>query len=86
MCNICFIVAPENKSIGASKPRDYLKEYLDGRSLPSFLRSHLLPLDHRSSLWKHDIRRGYKEFLRERMELICKEFEKNARMMLFSEE
>ena len=63
ICNICFIVAPENKSIGASKPKDYLSEYLDGRSLPSFLRSHLLPLNKKSALWEHDCRRSYKRFL-----------------------
>jgi hypothetical protein len=86
ICNICFIVAPENKSIGASKPRDYLREYLDGRSLPSFLRSHLLPINNKSALWKYDVKRNYKAFLRERMELISREFEKSARMRIFSEE
>ena len=86
ICNICFIVAPENKSIGASKPKDYLSEYLDGRSLPSFLRSHLLPLNKKSALWEHDTRRSYKRFLRERMEIICKEIEKNAHMRIFSDE
>ena len=86
ICNICFIVAPENKSIGASKPKDYLSEYLDGRSLPPFLRSHLLPLNKKSALWEHDTRRSYKRFLRERMEIICKEIEKNAHMRIFSDE
>lgn len=86
LCNICFIVAPENKSIGKSKPKDYLKEYFDRRSLPSFLRSHLLPINTKSALWTNDVRRNYKKFLRERLEIICKAFESNAQMRIFSEE
>jgi hypothetical protein len=86
LCNICFIVAPENNAIGDSKPNEYLKEYLNGRSLPSFLRSHLLPTTTKSELWTNDVRRSYKKFLRERLEIICKAFESNAQMRIFSEE
>jgi len=86
ICNICFIVAPENQSIGANKPRNYLPEYLDNRSLPSFLRSHLIPCEKNSYIWCKNIKKDYKKFLRERMNLLCEEFERVASMKLFAEE
>jgi hypothetical protein len=46
----------------------------------------LLPTTTKSELWTNDVRRSYKKFLRERLEIICKAFESNAQMRIFSEE
>jgi hypothetical protein len=83
LCNLCFVVAEENQSIGSKKPAVYLKELRRPRFFPSVMRSHLIPHKGNSGLWDTNLRRGYKRFLSQRLDMICKAFEKEAGMRLF---
>ncbi|MGD0627135.1 MAG: DUF262 domain-containing protein [Thermodesulfobacteriota bacterium] len=83
LCNLCFVVAEENQSIGSKRPAVYLKELKRPRYFPSVMRSHLIPHKAGSGLWDANLRRGYKRFLTQRLDMICKAFEKEAGMRLF---
>jgi len=85
ICNVCFIVAKENPAIGKAKPQEYLQS-LDGRRRGAFLASHILPLKNDSALWTSNVKKDYKNFLKERTKLVCKEFESQAGRKIFSTE
>jgi len=87
LCNICFIVAEENQSIGKRPPCDYLTEaWEDYRHFCKVMKSHLIPADDESGIWDEDIRRGYRRFVRQRLDLICAALEKEAGIKLFQED
>ena len=83
LCNVCFIVARENQSIGSKKPVDYLDEYRHRRHFGKVMSSHLIPHSREGSLWQPQVRRAYKNFQNERLELICKIFNREAGINLF---
>ena len=86
LCNLCYIVAEENQMIGSKKPSDYFKELKHPRYFASVMKSHLIPYKTDSGIWNRNIKKGYKQFVDVRLELICKEFEKQAGMRLFKKD
>lgn len=86
LCNLCYIVAEENQSIGSNKPRVYLADYKRRKQFARVMKSHLIPYKSDSGLWSRNIRRGYRRFLNQRLDLIRKTFEKEAGIRLFRED
>ena len=85
LCNICLVVGEDNQRIGHRKPASYLEEYRRKKHFARFMRSHLIPRQSDSGLWSKDVRRGYRAFVRERLDLICAAFERQAGIRLFQE-
>lgn len=85
VCNICLVVAEDNQRIGHKRPASYLGEFRRRKHFPRFMRSHLIPHHAESGLWSRDLRRGYKKFLRGRLDAICGAFEREAAIRLFQE-
>lgn len=83
ICNICFVVAEENQSIGYKKPSAYLKDLKKRKYFAKVMRSHLIPYSATSGLWDNNIKKGFIKFISERTELIAKEFEELAGIKLF---
>ncbi len=85
LCNICFLVSRENSKIGKRIPRSYLNGYREaGRQrFRRIMKSHLIPVSEDSGIWERGLIRGFKEFRRQRLKLVCAEFEKKAGMKLF---
>jgi len=83
LCNLCFVVAEENQSIGNKRPSVYLRELKQPKFFASVMKSHLIPYQRDSGLWDQNVRRGYKKFLAQRLDAICNAFEKEAGMQLF---
>jgi hypothetical protein len=82
--NICLLTADENQSIGSRRPRVYLKEVRDeGTYFLRKMKRHLLPVQADNGVWVRNVKRGFKRFLKERTELICKNLEEEAGMRLF---
>ncbi len=85
ICNICLIVAEDNQRIGNRRPASYLEEFRRRKHFSRFMRSHLIPHHAECGLWSRDIRRGYRRFVQERLQVICAAFEKEAGIRLFQE-
>lgn len=85
VCNICLVVAEDNQHIGHRKPAAYLQEYKRKKHFARFMRSHLLPRQRDSGLWSNDLQRGYRAFVRERLDFICAAFQKEAGIRLFQQ-
>lgn len=83
LTNICYIVAEENQSIGSKKPCVYLEDYRRRKYFGSVMRGHLIPHRREDAIWSRNIRASYRQFQRERLELICAEFNRVAGMKLF---
>jgi hypothetical protein len=84
ICNVCLLTAEENQQIGSRRPRSYFREVRDnGKYFRKKMVHHLIPIDNDSGIWSSDIRKGFKQFLRKRSEIICKEFEAEAGIKLF---
>lgn len=85
LCNICFLVSQDNLKIGFRLPRFYLSEYRDAgrKQFWRVMKSHLIPVGESSGVWENGIERAFKEFRRDRLELICSAFEKEAGLKLF---
>ncbi len=83
LCNICFLVAKDNFKIGMKLPRSYLEEYRKKRPFRRVMRSHLIPVGDDSGVWEKGIVSAFKQFRKERLVLICAEFEKAAGIKLF---
>lgn len=85
LCNIRFLVSRDNTMIGMRLPRSYLAQYskLGRRRLRRVMRSHLIPNGVESGIWKEGVVAAFKEFRRERLELICTQFEAQAGIKLF---
>jgi hypothetical protein len=86
LCNLCYIVAEENQSIGSNKPRVYLAKYKKRKQFAKVMKSHLIPYKSDSGLWSGNIKRGYRRFQVQRLEAIRKAFEKEAGIKLFRED
>lgn len=83
LTNVCFIVARENQSIGSKKPVDYLEAFRHRRHFGKVMSGHLIPHRRDSALWDGQVRRAYKAFQAERLELVCKAFTREAGIRLF---
>ena len=83
VCNICFVVAEENQSIGSKSPARYLEPYRRKRHFKRAMESHLIPYNS-DAVWASNIRSGFKNFLRERRDLLCRELSHEAGIRLFS--
>lgn len=83
--NICFLVALDNKSIGAKLPYRYLSEKRDENRnrFRRVMRSHLVPASSEAGVWQRGIVRAFKQFRTERLQLICTAFEDQAGTKLF---
>ncbi len=76
-------MARENQSIGSKKPVDYLDEFRHRRHFGKVMRSHLIPHSKDGALWQPQVWRAYRNFQNERLDLICKMFNREAGMNLF---
>jgi hypothetical protein len=84
ICNICLLTAEENQSIGARRPRCYLGEAKDNAGyFKRKMDRHLIPITADSGVWHANVKTGFKQILKERNELICRELEKAAGIRLF---
>lgn len=83
LCNVCFVVARENQSIGNKRPVDYLDEFRRKKSFSRVMASHLIPHFKGSGIWDSNVRRAYKQFQADRLDLLCRAFEREAGLRLF---
>lgn len=83
ICNVCFVVARENQSIGSKKPVVYLDEFRHRKSFSKVMRSHLIPHFKGSGIWDRNVRRGFKHLQQDRLEVICSAFQQEAGTRLF---
>jgi hypothetical protein len=85
LCNICFLVASDNQKIGMRLPSSYLSAYREAgqKRFRPVMRSHLIPVGDDSGVWEKGIVSAFKQFRRQRLALICAEFEKAAGIKLF---
>ncbi len=86
LCNICFLVARDNQSIGMKLPRSYLAEtkMKHQSRFATIMQSHLIPAAPTGSIWMKGTKTAFKKFQQQRLQLICCEFEKAAGMKLFA--
>lgn len=85
LCNICFLVSRDNQKIGMRLPRYYLENYRDsGRArFKRVMRSHLIPVADDSGIWDRGLVGAFKKFQKNRLGVICAEFERVAGIRLF---
>lgn len=84
LCNICFVVAQENQSIGGARsPRSYLVEFESKKHFARAMRSHLIPHDAESGLRDRGVDKAFRTFRKRRLQVICKAFEQEAGIRLF---
>lgn len=85
LCNICFLVCRDNSCVGMRVPRSYLSDFAQEgkRQFHAVMKSHLIPVGPDSGVWKAGVTGAFRTFRRQRLELICKELEKQAGMTLF---
>ena len=86
LVNICYLVSRDNQAIGMKLPRKYLAGYRDaGRGrFGTVMKSHLIPVSDESGVWESGIAVAFKKFRRQRLKLICREFERAAGIKLFT--
>jgi hypothetical protein len=85
LVNICFLVSPDNLTIGMKRPRMFLGEYRkeDPYNFASVMRSHLIPFGKDSGVWKRGIVGAFKTFRKQRLQVLCAGFEQRAGIKLF---
>lgn len=83
ICNICFVVAEENQSIGSKSPRTYLADFRSKQYFARVMRSHLIPHEKEGGLWDRGVPGAYRKFKRRRLAIICKSLELEAGIKLF---
>lgn len=86
LCNLCYIVAEENQSFGSKKPVIYLSDFRRKKHFAAVMKSHLIPYQRESGLWIGNVRKAYRQFIRQRLNLICDAFEREAGTRLFQRE
>ena len=87
ICNICLLTAEENQSIGSRRPRSYLGDVeKNGTYFKRKMSRHLIPIHDDSGVWHRNFKKGFMRFIRERIDLICRELEKEAGIRLFRRE
>ena len=85
LCNICFLVSRDNQKIGMRLPRFYLDDYRAvGRArFKQVMNSHLIPVGEDSGIWDRGLVGAFKTFRKNRLSVICAEFERAAGIKLF---
>lgn len=83
LCNICYLVAHDNRSFGAQPPRKYLEKFRREPHFARSMRSHLIPHDRESAIWDAQVKRGFKRFIADRSRLIQRAFNQEAGAKLF---
>ena len=83
LCNICYLVAHDNRSFGSKPPRSYLEEFRRQQHFARAMRSHLIAHDSKSPLWDHDVRRGFRAFKEQRRRALQRAFSQTAGVRLF---
>jgi len=83
LCNICFLAAQDNRSFGAKHPLVYLEEFWSRKHFSRVMKSHLIPYQSNSPLWKENVSQGFKAFIEVRRKLIEKAFNTAAGVTLF---
>jgi hypothetical protein len=83
LCNICYLVAHDNRSFGSKKPRHYLDEFRQRKHFSRAMRSHLIPYDASSPLWEERVKLGFRGFIDLRRRLIQNALNKAAGVKLF---
>jgi hypothetical protein len=88
LCNLCFLVAEDNQSIGSRLPRSYFTDFKSTAKaqFQSAMKRHLIPVSASSGVWLPGVKTAYKQFRAERLILICKEFEKAAGIKIFQKD
>jgi len=82
--NICYLVARDNRSVGQKAPRNYFDDIPKNKRAQTLaLRSHLVPLRRDRGIWDRSIKRGFRNFLKDRAWLLARSFEKQAGIRLF---
>lgn len=83
LCNICLLVAHDNRRIGRKRPAEYLEEFHRKRYFGRTMRSHLVPSGEDSPLWQPRTAKAFGEFLEQRRKLLEKAFNEAAGAKLF---
>lgn len=83
ICNICFLVAEENQGIGSKPPAKYLAAHRRKRHFGKAMRSHLIPFSAGGGIWETRIQRGFRAFVKARLDTVVLELERAAGMKLF---
>lgn len=87
IANICLLTAQENQQLGRRQPRSYLADVRTREGIfKKKMARHLIPVGPDSGVWKGDIVRGFRLFLRQRTELLCDAMEEEAGIRLFRRE
>jgi len=86
LCNICYLVAHDNRSFGALAPHKYLDEFRSERHFARAMRSHLIQHKGGSAIWDTRVRRGFKRFIADRSRGIQRAFNGEAGARLFETE
>lgn len=83
LCNICYLVAHDNRSFGKQPPHRYLEEFRRQRHFARAIKSHLIAHDARSAIWDENVRRGFRGFREQRRRAIQQAFTNVAGVRLF---
>jgi hypothetical protein len=84
IANICLLTAEENQKIGARRPSSYLGELFENTTyFGRKMNRHLIPYHDESGIWDRNLRRGFRSFIEERTEMICRALEQQAGIRLF---
>lgn len=86
LCNLCYLVAEENQSIGSNKPAIYFQEYRRAKHFARVMKSHLIPYQKADALWLSNVRKAYQHFTTQRLDWIRRSLEKEAGTKLFRRE
>ena len=87
ICNVCLLTAEENQRIGSKRPRIYLGDVNgNGSYFKRKMSRHLIPVHDNSGVWHSNVKNGFTGFVRERVNLICSELEREAGIRLFRRE
>lgn len=84
--NLCFLTAEENKMIRNKKPKNYFhKMEGDNKNRARLIyKSHLIPYDDDSGIKDPDFRRGFRKFKANRLALLCKAINAEAKIKIFN--
>ena len=85
LCNLCFLVAEDNQSIGSRLPSSYLADFKSAARahFTPAMKRHLILVSPGSGVWQSGVKSAYKQFRAERLKLICREFERAAGVRIF---
>jgi hypothetical protein len=86
VCNICFLPAEENQEIGKRRPSDYFREVRRNGRFATTMKSHLINRQSTAGIWNGSVKKGFRQFRRERLDLLCKAFEQEAGTKVFKRE